>query len=59
MLGKLARGMVLFILAALIMVYIFSGDNRPPAPKCRPTRSSATCPPEAPAQPFPAYGILC
>lgn len=36
MLGKLARGMVLFILAALIMVYVFSGDNRPPAPTVPP-----------------------
>lgn len=32
MLGKLARGMVLFILATLIVVYIFSGDGRPPTP---------------------------
>ncbi|MEJ2623910.1 MAG: hypothetical protein P8Z80_05030 [Pseudolabrys sp.] len=36
MLGKLARGMVLFTLAALIMVYIFSGNDRPPAPKLSP-----------------------
>ena len=32
MLAKLARGMVLFILATLTVVYIFSGDKREPAP---------------------------
>ena len=36
MLGKLARGMVLVILAALIVVYIVSGNNRPPAPSVPP-----------------------
>ena len=36
MLGKLARGMVLVILTALIVVYIASGSNRPPAPKLPP-----------------------
>jgi len=30
MLAKLARGMVLFILATLTVVYIFSGDRRAP-----------------------------
>lgn len=32
MLGKLARGMVLFLLAMLTVVYIFSGEKRAPAP---------------------------
>lgn len=32
MLGNLARGMVLFILAMLTVVYIFSADKRAPAP---------------------------
>lgn len=38
MLGKLARGMVLVVLAALIVVYIFSGDRQnapPPVPADR------------------------
>ena len=35
MLGKLARGMVLFILATLIVVYVLSGDRHesPPLPR--------------------------
>ena len=36
MLGNLLRGMVLFILGTLIVVYIFSGDERPPAPPVPP-----------------------
>jgi hypothetical protein len=36
MIGKLVRGMVLFILAALIVVYIVAGNNRPPAPTLPP-----------------------
>ncbi len=36
MIGKLVRGMVLFILATLIVVYIVSGNSRPPAPKLPP-----------------------
>jgi len=36
MLGKLVRGTVLFILTALVVVYVFSGDNRPPTPKLPP-----------------------
>jgi len=36
MIGKLVRGMVLVILAALIVVYIVTGNNRPPAPTLPP-----------------------
>ncbi len=32
MLAKLTRGMVLFILATLTVIYIFSGEKRAPAP---------------------------
>jgi hypothetical protein len=36
MLGKLARGMLLFLLATLIVVYVLSSDNRAPAPPVSP-----------------------
>ncbi len=36
MVGKLVRGTVIFILATLIVVYIVTGTNRPPAPKLPP-----------------------